>query len=77
MNNGSSSDSEEYRSAYPCEVGIGAAWFGRRRRIFSIGACGTLESSVEFDIEGEWTRLAETWLKDRSSDTILATGLLV
>ena len=36
-----------------------------------------MESSVDFDIEGEWTRLAETWLEDKSSDTIFATGLLV
>ena len=27
------------------EVGIGADWFGRRRRLFSIGAGGTLKSS--------------------------------
>ena len=63
--------------AYPFEVGIGATWFGRKRRLFSIEAGGTLELSVEFDIEDEWTRLAETWLEARLSDTLFATGLLV
>ena len=42
-----------------------------------MGDSGTVESSVEFEIEGEWTRLAETWSEDKSSDTIFATGLLV
>ena len=36
-----------------------------------------VESSVEFDIEGEWTPLEETCLEDKSSDTIFDTGLLV
>ena len=36
-----------------------------------------MESSVDFDIEGEWTRLAETWSEDRLSDTLFSTGLLV
>ena len=45
---------------YPLEVGIGAAWFGRRRSFFSIGADSTLESSGGLRIEEEWTRLAET-----------------
>ena len=42
-----------------------------------MGAGGTLELSVEFEIEGEWTCLAETWSKDRSSDNRFATGFLV
>ena len=37
---------------YPLEVGIGVAWFGRSRRLFVMGAGGTVDSSVEFDIEG-------------------------
>ena len=53
------------------------AWFGRRRRLFSIGAGGTLESSGGFEIEGEWNHLAEAWLEAWSSETLLATGLLV
>ena len=48
--NGSSSESEEHRLLYPLEVGIGAAWFVRRRRFFSIRASGTLESSRGFKI---------------------------
>ena len=51
--------------------------FGRRRRFFSIGDGGTLESSGGFETEGEWTRLAETWLEARSSDALFATGFLV
>ena len=58
-------------------MGIGADWFVRTRWFFSMGAGGTLESSVELDIGGEWTRLAETWSEARSSDTLFATGLLV
>ena len=42
-----------------------------------MGSGGALKSSVEFDIEGEWTCLAETWLESRSSDNLFATGLLV
>ena len=42
-NTGSFSESEKYISAYPLDVGIGAACFGRRRSLFSIGAGGTLE----------------------------------
>ena len=63
--------------AYLLEVGIGAAWFVIRRRLFSMGACGTLDSSVEFEIKRRWTRLVEMWLEARSSDTIFAIGLLV
>ena len=32
---------------------------------------------MEFDIEGEWTRIAETWSEDKSSDTIFAIDLLI
>ena len=42
-----------------------------------MGYGGTLELSVEFEIEGEWTRLAETWSEASLSDTLFATGLLV
>ena len=38
---------------------------------------GMVKSSVEFEIEGEWTRLAETWSEDKSSDTLFAASLLV
>ena len=41
-------------------VGIGATRFGIRRTVFAMGAGGTVESRVEFEIEVEWTRLAET-----------------
>ena len=58
-------------------MGIGAAWFGRMRRFFAIRSVGTVESSVEFDIEGEWIRITDTWLEDKSSDTIFDTGFLV
>ena len=42
-----------------------------------MGAGGMAELSVEFDIEGEWTRLEETWSEDKFLDTIFDTGLLV
>ena len=58
-------------------MGIGAAWFGRRGRFFSIRAGGTLESSGGTKIKGGWNRIASMWSEDRSSDTIFATGLLV
>ena len=62
---------------YLLEVGIGATWFGISRTLFVMGAGGTVESSVEFDIEGEWTRLAETWSEDKLSGTLFANGLPV
>ena len=58
-------------------MGIGATWFGIRRTFFSVGAGDTVESSVEFEIEGEWTYLAYTWSEDELSDTLFATGFLV
>ena len=75
-NTGSSSESNEYRSLYPLEVGVGAARFGIRRTVLAIGYGGTVESIVVFEIEGEWTCLVEMWLGEESSDTCLATGLL-
>ena len=55
-NTGFSSDSDEYRSLYLFEVGVGATLFGIRRTLFSMGGGGTVESIVEFEMEGEWTR---------------------
>ena len=62
---------------YPLEVGIVATWFGINITLFLMGAGVTVESSVEFEIEGECTRLAETWSEDELLDTLFATGLLV
>ena len=59
------------------EVVIGADWFGRRRRLFSGGSGGMLESIGGLGIEGGWTRLAETWSEYFSSETLFATGFLV
>ena len=42
-----------------------------------MGAGGTVESRVDFEIDGEWTRLAETRSEEESEDTRLATSLLV
>ena len=41
-----------------------------------MGAGGTVESRVEFEIEGEWTRLAETVSDAVSSNACLAPVLL-
>ena len=62
---------------YLLDVGIGATWFGIRRTLFTMGCGGTVESSVEFEIEGEWNRLADTWLENNSSGTLFSIGLLV
>ena len=62
---------------YPLEVVIGATWFGIRRTLFSMGSDVTVESSVKFEIDGGWIRLAETYLEYKSSDTLFAAGLLV
>ena len=62
---------------YTLEVGIGAILFGISRTLSAMGAGGTVESSVDFEIEGEWNRLAETWSEDKSWDTIFDTDLLV
>ena len=45
---GSSSDSNEYRSLYPLEVGVGETRFVIRITIFAMGSGGTVESIVEF-----------------------------
>ena len=74
-NTGPFSDSDEYRSLYLLEVGVGATQFGISRMVFAVGAGGTVESIVVFEIEGEWTRLAETWLEEEFFDIRLATGL--
>ena len=47
-NTGASSESEEYISLYPLEVGVVATRFSIRRTVFSMGYGGTVESSVEF-----------------------------
>ena len=47
-NTGSSSESEEYISVYPLEVGVGATWFGIRRTLFAMRAGGMVKLSVEF-----------------------------
>ena len=68
--------------AYPLELGIVTAWFGIRRRLFSGGAGDTLDLSGGYGgnsvlwIDGEWTRLAETWSDAVSSDTCFAPVLL-
>ena len=53
------------------------AWFDIRKRFFSIGAGGMLELSGRFKIQGDLTRLAETWSEAWLSETLLSTGLLV
>ena len=60
---------------YLLEVGVGATRFGIRITLFSMGVGGTVESIVVFEMEGEWTRLAETWSEEELSDICLATGL--
>ena len=75
-NTGSSSESGEYRSLYLLEVGVGAARFGIMRNVLSIEAGGTVESIFVFEMEGEWTCLAEIWSGEESSDTRLEIGLL-
>ena len=62
---------------YLLEVGIGATRFGIRRTFFSKGFGGTVETTAEFEIEGEWTCLAETWSEEKSFDTLFATSFLV
>ena len=56
-------------------MGVGATQFGIRIIVFDMGAGGTVESIVVFEIDGEWTRLAETWSEEESYDIRLATGL--
>ena len=62
-------------------MGIGDTWFGRRRRFVSGGAGGTLYSiggyggNYVLGIDGEWTRLAETFYDDVSSDAHFAPVL--
>ena len=74
-NTGSSSDSNEYILLYLLEVGVGETRFGIRRTVFAMGDGGTVESIFVFEMEGEWTCLAEIWSEEESSDIRLATGL--
>ena len=75
-NTGSSSEYDEYRWLYPLEVGVGAERFGIRRTVLSIEVGGNVESIVVFEMEGEWTCLADIWLDEESSYTRVAAGLL-
>ena len=72
LNTGSYSESDEYRSLYLLEVDVGEAQLGIRRTALFIEACGTVDSIVVFEMEGEWTCLAEIWSDEESSETILA-----
>ena len=76
LNTGSSSESDEYRLLYPLEVGVGVVRLGIRRTVLAIGAGGTVESIVVFEMEGGWSCLAWIWLDEESSNTRLAAGLL-
>ena len=51
-NTGSNSESDEYISLYPLEVGVGATRFGIRRTLFAIGAGGNVNSMVDLKMEG-------------------------
>ena len=62
---------------YPLEVVIDTTCFGISRTFFAMVDGGTVESSVEFEIEGEWTRLSDSWSEDMSSNTLFSNGLLV
>ena len=57
-------------------MGVGATRFGIRRTAFPIEAVGTMESIVVFDMEGEWTCMAEIWSDEDVSDTRFVAGLL-
>ena len=76
-NTGSYSESDEYRLLYPLEVGVRESRFGVRRTVLSIEDGGTVESIVVFEMEKEWTCLADIWSDEESSDTRLETGLLI
>ena len=47
-NTGSSSESNEYRSLYPLEVGVGSVRLGIRITVLSIEAVGTVDSIFLF-----------------------------
>ena len=44
-------------------MGVGETRFGIRRTLFAMGDGGTMESIFEFEMKGEWTRIAENWLE--------------
>ena len=46
---------------YPLEVGVWAARFSIRITVLSIESGGTVDSIIVFEMEGEWTCLAEIW----------------
>ena len=49
-------------------MSVGATRFDIMRTLFAMGAGGNVESIVELEMEGEWTRIAETWSEEYSSD---------
>ena len=56
-------------------MGVGATRFGIRRTVFYMGAGGTVEYIVVFEMKGEWMCLAEIWSEEDSSDIRLSTIL--
>ena len=76
LNTRLSSESDEYKSLYPLEVGIVAAPFGIRRTGLYIESGGTVESMFVCDMEGGWTCLANILSDEESSATFLAAGLV-
>ena len=57
------------------KVGSGAAQLGIRRTELFIKFGGIVESIVVFEMEGEWTCLAEILSDEESSETLLEAGL--
>ena len=57
--NGSSSESDEYKSLYPLEVRGGEVQLGIGRNEFFIEAGGIVESIIVFEMDGEWKCLAK------------------
>ena len=56
-------------------MGVGAAQLGIRRTELFIEAGVTVEFIVVFEMEGDWTCLAEIWSDEYLSETLLAAGL--
>ena len=75
LNTGLYSELDELGSLYLLEVGVGEAQLGIRITVLFIEACGTVDSIVVFEMEGEWTCLAKILSDEESPETLLAAGL--
>ena len=61
---------------YQLEVGVGATRFGIKRAVFSMGAGGTVESSVNFEMEGGMYPSSRDLIRERVAGYLFGDRLV-